>query len=188
VGDVIGPIRVPDPRGSGPPRLPSFPPPAPAPTCDHPRTEVRRFRQSNGVTVARVQCLTCGAGINNVRKDSVADFDSLPAFDDALRDAWRRKVEDHYRRLRDDHDRAVSDRDAEWWAWYDSYLASASWGALRRAALERDGWLCQGCRRRRATQVHHLTYRRVGDEMLFDLASVCDACHDRLHPRGHEGG
>lgn len=35
-------------------------------------------------------------------------------------------------------------------------------------------------------EVHHLTYERVGYEMLFDLISVCDPCHEQLH-RGGEG-
>jgi len=56
-----------------------------------------------------------------------------------------------------------------------------------RAVLERDLRLCQGCRQRPATQVHHQTYRRVGREMLFDLVAVCDECHDAIHEGGDEG-
>jgi hypothetical protein len=50
-----------------------------------------------------------------------------------------------------------------------------------RKVLARAHGLCEGCGERTATQVHHLSYKRVFDEMLFDLVAVCDACHDKLH-------
>jgi 5-methylcytosine-specific restriction endonuclease McrA len=74
-------------------------------------------------------------------------------------------------------------KNREWWERYDKYLASPEWLALRRAVLKRDGHLCQGCLQNAATQVHHLTYERVGDEMLFDLVSVCKACHEKIHAK-----
>ena len=70
-----------------------------------------------------------------------------------------------------------------WWAWYNGYLESPQWKRRRQLALERDGGICQGCRVRKAVQVHHLTYERVGNEMLFDLVSVCLECHERIPPR-----
>ncbi len=38
----------------------------------------------------------------------------------------------------------------------------------------------------RAEDVHHLTYARLYDEMLFDLIAVCRDCHERLHPEHGE--
>lgn len=49
--------------------------------------------------------------------------------------------------------------------------------------LTRDNYLCQGCRVRRATQVHHLTYDHVGNEFLFELVAICETCHTRLHDK-----
>jgi 5-methylcytosine-specific restriction endonuclease McrA len=69
-----------------------------------------------------------------------------------------------------------------WWRQYNTYLESPEWKARRKAVLERDEFLCQGCRKQRATQVHHLTYDRKGNEMLFDLVAVCDECHEAIHP------
>ncbi len=38
----------------------------------------------------------------------------------------------------------------EWWRAYDEYRKSPGWYWRRDAVLERDGALCQGCRKRRA--------------------------------------
>jgi hypothetical protein len=43
--------------------------------------------------------------------------------------------------------------------------------------------LCEGCGRRRAAQVHHLTYDHVFDEFLWELIAICDECHSRVHDR-----
>jgi 5-methylcytosine-specific restriction endonuclease McrA len=78
----------------------------------------------------------------------------------------------------------------QWWADYNAYMLSPEWRAKRAAVLERDDWLCQGCRVNRAAQVHHLHYPQncqpgsaewISKEKLFDLVSVCDDCHDDIH-------
>ena len=72
---------------------------------------------------------------------------------------------------------------------YNDYLASEEWRIKRFTVLERDGFLCQKCLVRHATQVHHLSYDRVGDEALDDLVSLCGGCHTKIHLRkGHTSG
>ena len=44
-------------------------------------------------------------------------------------------------------------------------------------------FICQICRKRPATEVHHLTYERVFNEMACDLLPVCSACHRAIHYR-----
>jgi replicative DNA helicase len=66
---------------------------------------------------------------------------------------------------------------------YHEYLLSPEWMALRRKVLDRCGGLCEGCREERVTQVHHLTYAHVRNELLFELVGLCDACHERAHRR-----
>lgn len=65
---------------------------------------------------------------------------------------------------------------------YHEYLRSPAWARLRRQVLMRCGCVCQGCGAKPAVEVHHLTYERIGEEMLFDLVALCRECHDRLHP------
>lgn len=75
--------------------------------------------------------------------------------------------------------------DRDWWPWYRIYLKSPQWRIRRRLVL----WLhlgrCSVCGAR-ATDVHHITYARVGHEdILNDLTAACRKCHtylDRVHP------
>lgn len=68
-----------------------------------------------------------------------------------------------------------------WWDAYRQYLASEQWREKRWKVLRRANDICEGCGEARATQVHHLTYKRVGQEMLFDLVAICDECHQSIH-------
>ncbi len=66
---------------------------------------------------------------------------------------------------------------------YADYLKSEQWQQLRLKVLQRDGFRCQGCLAARATEVHHKTYSHARREFCFELISLCDACHRRLHGR-----
>jgi 5-methylcytosine-specific restriction endonuclease McrA len=65
---------------------------------------------------------------------------------------------------------------------YHWYLGTEFWQAKREEALARANFLCQICRKP-ATEVHHLTYERVFNEMACDLLPVCSACHRTIHFR-----
>ncbi|MEE9364856.1 MAG: hypothetical protein V3U92_19825 [Cellulophaga sp.] len=64
---------------------------------------------------------------------------------------------------------------------YYEYLTSNKWKELREKVKERDEFLCQECKTKKAEEVHHLTYENVFDEKLSDLISVCSDCHKELH-------
>lgn len=64
---------------------------------------------------------------------------------------------------------------------YKAYLLTKDWADRRTAVFQRDNYLCQGCRINRAVQVHHLTYKNIFREPLFDLVAICKSCHDQLH-------
>ena len=65
---------------------------------------------------------------------------------------------------------------------YKDYIASDKWKAIRLKVLKRDNNLCQACLESPATDVHHITYANLGDELMFELLSVCRDCHfNRLH-------
>jgi hypothetical protein len=70
---------------------------------------------------------------------------------------------------------------AEWRQWYEKYLQTDEWLDRRRRVLVRAGNVCEGCRQAPATQVHHLTYKHVGNEFLWELVAICRACHERYH-------
>ena len=122
------------------------------------------------------QCLDCGR--NTVRsshavalrwgKGNPFDFDEA-LFDEGL-EFGRQQREDAW----------LSERE-EWFTWYNTYLASPQWRKKRAAVLARANGTCEGCRQSPPTQVHHLTYENVGDELLYQLVALCDDCHERAH-------
>jgi hypothetical protein len=67
---------------------------------------------------------------------------------------------------------------------YSGYLTSPEWKAKRDSCLRRDNYLCQGCLKAEAAIAHHLTYENIFDELLFQLVSLCRACHDKIHAKG----
>lgn len=150
-------------------------------SCAHANEEIRRRHQSNGVVVYTRQCLRCGAALGNVKKAVVetqlrpSEIQAIRDFDQGLLDRWYADRRDYGDRLRE------KERD-EWRRWYTQYLRSAHWNEKRLSVLRRAGDLCEGCRQKRPTQVHHLSYEHVGDEFLWELRAVCEDCHDRLHP------
>jgi hypothetical protein len=66
---------------------------------------------------------------------------------------------------------------------YKEYLQSCEWKEKREIVLIRDKYLCQSCMLAKATIVHHKNYDNIFNEPLFDLISVCDKCHKRIHSK-----
>lgn len=67
---------------------------------------------------------------------------------------------------------------------YDDYLQTPEWRQRSVAVRGRAGWRCELCGSRDRLQVHHLTYRRRGDELPADLQVLCGPCHRQAH--GHD--
>lgn len=72
---------------------------------------------------------------------------------------------------------------------HERALHTARWGKVREAALRRDLYQCQECKKLsglmpvRATQVHHIIKRKDRPDLMFseeNLMSVCARCHARL--------
>ena len=66
---------------------------------------------------------------------------------------------------------------------YQAYLRSDEWKRLRTRVRRRARGRCERCHVNQRTDVHHLTYERVGREELSDLIGVCGDCHNALHGR-----
>jgi 5-methylcytosine-specific restriction endonuclease McrA len=128
----------------------------------------------------RYQCHDCFEFLGSFQRHTLACPDT-PQIDPntlVLRD--ERRERDRARWIGKWEEQRLQQND-EWWCRYNEYLASDEWGRLRGLVLERDDHVCQGCRAHNATQVHHLTYRNVCHEFLWELVSVCDECHRRYH-------
>ena len=61
-------------------------------------------------------------------------------------------------------------------------LDSEKYRALRKQALERDGWRCQLCGPLRNLQIHHRKFRSLlGDDTAQNLITLCADCHRVEH-------
>jgi len=66
---------------------------------------------------------------------------------------------------------------------YEDYLKTSHWVLVKRAVRQRDGRQCLNCGRPGRTQIHHVSYKHLGDELkhLSDLVSLCALCHRDGH-------
>jgi 5-methylcytosine-specific restriction endonuclease McrA len=127
--------------------------------------------------MVKLQCLYCGehnskqykfdqfGGINGVMKLKPFDEDLLKSFYEGQQLERKQKY---------------NSEKVEWFIGYNEYLRSEKWKLKRSLVLKRDNNLCQACLSATANEVHHLTYRHVMNEPLFDLVSVCKRCHDKI--------
>lgn len=70
---------------------------------------------------------------------------------------------------------------------YESYLLTPAWREKREQTLVRDGRACRACYSGKRLHVHHMTYERLGHELLSDLVTLCEPCHGKVH-RQHKAG
>jgi antitoxin YefM len=65
---------------------------------------------------------------------------------------------------------------------YRAYISNSKhWRYVRELRLQKDLFSCQGCSSKNRLHVHHLTYERVGAELLDDLVTLCWDCHWTVH-------
>ena len=70
---------------------------------------------------------------------------------------------------------------------YIDYLKSDDWKERRKQLMEEVDWVCYKCGEK-ATQLHHLNYNNLGEEVLDeDVIAVCKDCHDEIHGKGDYG-
>lgn len=72
-------------------------------------------------------------------------------------------------------------QDAERNLKYHSYLLSLKWLDLKRRVRVSCKNICEKCEKTKVAAIHHVTYRRLGNERLPDLLGVCNKCHKEIH-------
>lgn len=77
---------------------------------------------------------------------------------------------------------------------YKAYLKSDKWKKKREQVFSHYGKRCYACRKpARILHVHHLTYERLGRELMSDLLPLCVPCHKEVtrlyrQPGGRQRG
>jgi len=149
--------------------------------CEHERHELRTRRIAGGGIQYVHQCLNCGRAVGGaVSHEKVP---TLPPY-------WGSDIQAlHDERVRQWRERRVAELErgrAEKREAYRRYLATPQWQMKRKAVLERERYVCQGCMTNRAVEVHHITYEHVGRELLFELVALCSDCHRVAHEEAAE--
>jgi 5-methylcytosine-specific restriction endonuclease McrA len=145
--------------------------------CESRKQVFRIF--ANGTKHYGEQCQTCGTFFS--KKKSEVSEASLVEFDESIKQQHRQSISDHFQKVRDNQSADIQNKMDARRKKYEAYIESDMWKKRRLVILERDKWICQGCLTRKADHVHHLTYDRLGNELAFDLISVCWICHDKAH-------
>lgn len=158
--------------------------PIPAPDvenmpCDHAVSRYVRATYGDGSVRVGVECRQCFT-LEHVRLGAKRATKEWGLTEWDIRFLPRRMSEVNPERVVEVRKVLRKQARREWWAWYNGYLNSPYWAAKREAVLERDDYTCCACKGE-ASQVHHLTYERVGREALEDLVSICAACHAYHH-------
>ena len=143
--------------------------------CDHTELVPMRFETSNGVMRVALVCPVCGKRkTNGIKKADYPNFDNLPIWDyqwviDEVSARYWIAQKSHIKRK----------PQSDFWEAYQAYLETSKWRAKSRKVLQRDP-VCTACNERKSTQAHHLTYKHVFNEPLFDLVGVCEKCHKAI--------
>ena len=66
---------------------------------------------------------------------------------------------------------------------YSKYLESAHWHKVRDIRLKIDKHTCQMCGAIEHLQVHHISYKTIGNEKMRDLITLCEDCHKAIHDK-----
>lgn len=61
------------------------------------------------------------------------------------------------------------------------YMQSDKWRALKFSRLMIAQYKCESCGSFNNLNLHHVTYERLTQEALEDVAILCEVCHTKLH-------
>jgi 5-methylcytosine-specific restriction endonuclease McrA len=148
--------------------------------CNECNFKYVKQQKSNGDFMLKKQCAECGqdsgkqysfsevGGREYVLKLKEFDSGKLNGYYERQRQQWINKKQEERQEFFDE---------------YNIYLSSSQWREKRQQVLKRDDYVCQGCLKSRATEVHHLTYNNVYNELLFQLISLCGNCHRIIHKK-----
>lgn len=149
--------------------------------CKHKIVDTRILRQCNQV---KLQCLDCGQAVGNPIAHNKLKPETLVGivdFDEDLRESGRKKMADERHSDFLDRQAQIGRKIQVMRMDHAEYLSTPEWKMKRQMVIEREGNLCQGCRKSQIHDIHHASYETHGDELLFQLVGLCRPCHERIH-------
>ncbi len=152
--------------------------------CEHEKEEIRKRQTKDGRFQYVYQCVKCGNMSPPVSKSEAfeqTDGKEPDSVNRKLCENWKKELDEKRQEIYLKYYRKHEEKEREKEKWYSEYLQSAEWRIKRDKVLKRAKGICEGCLERKATVVHHLTYRHIGNEFMFELLAVCKECHNRIH-------
>ena len=125
-----------------------------------------RYPIFNGRWQCKWQCPRCGWKSSDAIKKP-ANFNDLPLFDSDLFQVYSSIQSDLSKTSFTGVD-------------YYAYIESDKWKQRRKPVIEKYPF-CQVCKLAPSTQVHHISYKNLGDEKDWELLAVCKDCHKEIH-------
>lgn len=148
--------------------------------CKHENKEFRKLNFSSGNGFHKIlQCIDCGQkitlpgmkghffakepGDENLPEMDVVSYQHENA---RLAEEKKKKTNEDWRRKHHE---------------YEVYInTSEEWQKIRSKVLKRSSQ-CEACLDAKATQVHHMNYDSLFNEIAYDLRAVCKDCHKKIH-------
>jgi len=149
-------------------------------TCKHLRFEIRYRKATNGTLMYKKQCIRCGETLGDwIPHSRIPPAAEIVPIDDGLPQRYQLNVRELKQAL---FERKKELERKDFFESYDEYLNTPEWREKRVLVFKRCNGICEGCGIKKATEIHHLSYKNVGNEFLFELAGVCSDCHIKAHP------
>jgi len=149
--------------------------------CKHYKTSLVKYSNNGGWAIRRM-CSLCYKMIGDfIAQEDCEDIDKLHVIikekhDRFHSDNWEKLAKrlEWLTRLHEEYHKS------NWFSEHNDYLKSETWQEKREEVLRRDKYLCQACLKRKATEIHHLSYDHWKNEPLYELISVCHECHQAI--------
>jgi len=150
--------------------------------CEHDYIPVA-FETANGKIQIRKYCKKCYHITSQSESHSKYNVDNLPKKNfDKYREFYDNKTHDSRSALSDLIFQLKNIQVDFLQDGYKEYLKSPHWIAKSAEIMELNHYTCQICGKP-ARDVHHFTYRHIGNEFNFELVSLCRSCHyGEYHP------
>jgi hypothetical protein len=150
--------------------------------CFSPDINPVKIQMQGGGIQIRQQCNTCGYSFGLALKKTDYDLSKLKFRDDNKQKEFYEKIQierAEFLKICEDFKKQNFTIEIKF-PGYSEYMLSDEWQRKRELVFKRDNYICQACLTNKAVQVHHISYRHVFNEPLFELTSVCINCHDSI--------
>jgi hypothetical protein len=142
--------------------------------CEFKNIKVVQFELENGSFRKANCCINCLKNFSNVKKET-------PHFM-FVSYSERQKIRESIRAEFDKLYSSVRDTKKHYKQRYYEYLRSDEWKKKRLERLKIDNFTCQSCGNKSGRlDVHHTTYDTLYNESIYDIITLCNQCHFKLH-------